>query len=185
VRRAIWITLVLAAIAAPLGWFTSDALESHNEFCTSCHLSADTPLHKQKLADFASDPPVNLASAHFAHDHAFRCVDCHGGASFSNHVRVKLLSVADGLLYLTGRFDEPRRMSHPLWNEDCTHCHDRYKAERDDAFHAQSVHNVAVFPFDCVECHQAHPTGRTREFAFLERARLIENCRTCHEEFQP
>ena len=135
-RRSLWIVAAAAVVAAPLGWMVSDALESQNSFCTSCHLDASTPLHAQLRRNFESVPAVNLASAHFAHDQKFRCIDCHRGASFPNRVRVKLLAMRDAAMYLTGRFEEPREMKHPLWKEDCTQCHAKYEAERDDAFHA-------------------------------------------------
>ena len=58
-----------------------------------------------------------------------------------------------------------------------------YEAARDDAFHAIDVHNLPNFELECVQCHQAHPTGRSAELAFLAREPLVEACRKCHEEF--
>lgn len=182
-RRSVWIVVVAAVVGAPLGWFVSDRLESDNAFCTSCHLDASTPLHERKARDFRMLPPVNLASAHFAHDQEFRCISCHRGASFANRVRVKLLSLRDAAFYVVGRFEEPRTMSHPLWNEDCAQCHAKYEPERDDAFHAIEVHNLPNFALNCVQCHEAHPTGRSAELAFLAREPLVAACRNCHEEF--
>lgn len=182
-RRSLWIALVAAAALAPLGWVVSDHLESRNDFCTSCHLDATTPLHAELRRNFESAPAVNMASAHFAHDQTFRCIDCHRGASFPNRVRVKLLAMRDTLMYLTGRFDEPTEMRHPLWNEDCTQCHRKYKPERDTDFHGIEVHNLPNFQLNCVQCHQSHPTGRSKELAWLAREPLVEQCRNCHEEF--
>jgi hypothetical protein len=170
-------------LLAPLGWFVTDELESHDSFCTSCHLDANTPLHAAKRRDFNTLPAVNLASEHFKHDDSFRCITCHRGASFPNRVRVKLLAASDALEYLTGRFEEPDSMEHPLWNEDCVQCHAKYEPERDDAFHAIEVHNLPNFALNCVQCHEAHPTGRDEKLAFLAREPLVEKCRNCHEEF--
>ena len=182
-RRIVWIALAAALVLAPVGWVVSDHLEAQNEFCTSCHLDATTPLHTGLRRNFESAPAVNMASAHFAHDQKFRCIDCHRGASFGNRVRVKLLAARDALVYLTGRFDEPTEMRHPLWNEDCTQCHRKYEPERDADFHAIDVHNLPNFRLNCVQCHQAHPTGRSGELAWLAREPLLEQCRNCHEEF--
>jgi hypothetical protein len=184
VRRSLWIALAAAAVLlAPLGWAVSDALEAQNSFCTSCHLDASTPLHAELRRNFASVPAVNLASAHFAHEQKFRCIDCHRGASFPNRVRVKLLAMRDAAMYLAGRFEEPRAMAHPLWKEDCTQCHAKYEAARDDAFHRIEVHNLPNFALNCVQCHEAHPTGRSAELAYLAREPLVAACRNCHEEF--
>jgi len=183
VRRTVWIALAAAVVLTPLGWVVSDRFESQNSFCTSCHLDAHTPLHAELRRNFESKPAVNLASAHFAHDQGFRCIDCHRGASFPNRVRVKLLAMRDTAVYLLGRFEEPRRMEHPLWNEDCTQCHLKYEPERDADFHAIEVHNLPNFQLNCVQCHEAHPTGRSAELAFLAREPLLEQCRNCHEEF--
>jgi hypothetical protein len=183
VRRSVWIIACVLAASAPLGWVGSDVLESQNWFCTSCHLDADTPLHAAKWRDFTTVPPVNLASAHFAKNAEFRCIDCHRGASAANRLRVKLLSARDAVMYLAGRFDEPKQMKHPLWREDCTKCHAEYHTARSEDFHAIEVHNLPNFALNCVKCHEAHPTGRTAERAFLAREPLLAQCRNCHEEF--
>lgn len=183
VRRRLWLPLAALLALAPLGWLATDALESQNGFCTSCHLDAHTPLHEGKARDFRSVPAVNLASAHFAHDAEFRCIDCHRGASFANRVRVKLLAARDALAYVAGRFGEPDEMRHPLWREDCVKCHAKYEVARADDFHAVAVHNLPNFALNCVQCHEAHPTGRSAELAFLAREPLVAQCRNCHEEF--
>ena len=59
-RRLGWIALLVLAAGAPAGWMISDRLESRNEFCTSCHLDAATPLHEQKAMDFAESPEHEL-----------------------------------------------------------------------------------------------------------------------------
>ena len=169
-------------IAAPLGWQVTDVIESQNDFCMSCHLHPDTPLHETKMIEFTAHPAVNLASVHFVADDAFRCIDCHGGASFRNRLRVKFVAARDVAMYLAGRFVEPDSMEHPLWDEDCTQCHASYEARRSDDFHALDDHNLPDFAFRCVECHTSHPTGSSPAFVFLNRSRVLETCEICHEE---
>ena len=178
-----WTGIVAALVGAPAGWWTSDRLEANNDFCTSCHLDAQTPLHAAKRRDFEASPPTSLVAAHHAAKAGFRCIDCHGGASFPNRVRVKLLAARDAFQYLRGDFAEPESMGSPLWNEDCAKCHATWKPERTDAFHAISVHNLPGFQFDCVQCHRAHPTGRDPSLAFLASDDVLPVCRNCHEEF--
>ena len=160
-----------------------DHLEANNAFCTSCHLNASTPLHAQKLEDFQTEPATSLVAAHHAAKQGFRCIDCHGGASFPNKLRVKALAARDAIAYLLGRFEEPKAMDYPLWNEDCAKCHARYEPARDDAFHAVEVHNLPDFAYECVECHQGHPTGRKAALDYLETEPLVAVCQNCHEEF--
>ncbi len=182
-RRLLWIGIAAVVAGAPAGWLASDALESNNDFCTSCHLDAQTPLHADKRRDFDAEPPGSLVAAHRSAKPELRCVDCHGGASFPNRLRVKAVAARDAVSYVLGRFEEPKQMAHPLWNEDCVKCHARYEPEREDAFHAIGVHNLPEFEFDCVQCHRAHPTGRDPALAFLASDDVLPVCRNCHEEF--
>lgn len=135
------------------------------------------------MKDFFRVPGDSLVAAHQAAQGGFRCIDCHGGASFANRLRVKTVAARDALFYVLGRFEEPRDMEHPLWNEDCAKCHGTYAPERDDAFHAIDVHNLPRFAYPCVECHQAHPTGRKATLDYLEPGPTVAVCRNCHEEF--
>jgi predicted CXXCH cytochrome family protein len=183
VRSWIWIALLAALTSAPAGWLISDHFEAQNEFCTSCHLDAATPLHEQKMNDFLHEPATSLVAAHHVAKAGFRCSDCHAGASFVNKLRVKTVAARDAFFYLLGRFEEPEQMKHPLWNEDCVKCHGAYSPARDDAFHAIGVHNLPDFAYECVQCHQAHPAGRQASLEFLETEPLIAVCRNCHEEF--
>ena len=182
-RSSIWIALVVALASAPAGWWISDQFEAQNEFCTSCHLERDTPLHAEKMDAFLRAPASSLVAAHHGAEPDFGCIDCHGGASFANKLRVKTVAARDAFFYLLGRFEEPKHMEHPLWNEDCVKCHAKYEPGRDDAFHAIDVHNLPDFGYDCVQCHQAHPAGREPSLDYLEREGLVAVCRNCHEEF--
>jgi len=182
VRRVTLLVGLVGVVSGPIAWMVSDQLEAQNEFCVSCHLS-DGPLHEAKARGFEAVPVVSLAGLHAHESHGFRCIDCHGGASFVNKLRVKTVAARDALIYLTGRFSEPDDMEHPLWDEDCAQCHARYAARRDDDFRAFAAHNVEAFQVRCVTCHRAHPTGARGELAFLDPQIVRPQCRTCHEEF--
>ena len=176
--------LLVALVAAPAGWLATDALEQDNDFCVACHLDPDTPLHRDKAADFVAAPPASLVAAHHAADAEFRCIDCHGGASFLNRARVKAVAARDSIKWAIGRFEEPRKMHHPLWDEDCRQCHESYSSTRDDDFHAISDHNLFDFDYRCVECHSSHVRqGASPELSFLSEAVVLPICRNCHEEF--
>ena len=172
----------LGLLGAPLGWTISDRLEARNEFCVACHLPDGSPLHRAKGREFEARPAPNLAAAHRLAEPDFRCIDCHGGASFVNKLRVRAVAARDAAFWLVGAFEEPEQMAHPLWDEDCTRCHARYHPERDDDFHALADHNID-FVHRCVECHRSHPGGGRPEFAHLERDVILPICRNCHEEF--
>lgn len=180
-----WVWFALGGLCAvPLAWAITDRLEWDNRFCVACHLDERTPLHEQKLAEFEAFPAPNLASAHRGAEPEFRCIQCHGGASLPNKVRVKLVAARDAGKWVIGRFREPDRMHHPLWDEDCALCHPSYQPAREDDYHAIADHNVIDFAYRCVDCHLAHPTsGVSPQFDFLDREVVLAICGQCHEEF--
>jgi hypothetical protein len=172
----------------------SDRLEQDNDFCNACHLTPTQPLHEEIRHGFDGRPAVNLAAAHAAvgndsrEDGAFRCIDCHGGASLVGRARVKALAAKDAFWYVVGDFEEPTLMRSPLWDEDCTKCHatfERLAANGEggaEPFHAVAVHNTEL-AVRCVECHAAHEAGGNPQAYFLDPARLREECARCHSEF--
>ena len=181
-NKALWVLPALV-LGAPISWVVSDEIEQRNAFCVSCHLSEGEPLHELKGADFRATPPLNLAAAHRAAEADFRCIQCHGGASFVNKLRVKSVAARDAALYLIGQFEEPTDMKHPLWDEDCAQCHETYDPQAPEDFHALADHNVPAFEYRCVDCHRAHPTDGLPQFGFLDREHVLAICRNCHEEF--
>jgi hypothetical protein len=186
VKRGVLLLVLLGVVAAPLGWVVSDEFESRDEFCISCHLDPDTPLHIEKFERSRSEVPGSLVAAHRAapsqSDAEFRCIDCHRGASPANRLRVKTVAARDTVMWAIGAFDEPDRMEHPLWDEDCAQCHETYAPRRDDAFHAFRAHNVGS-PYRCVECHLSHTNGGSVELSYLDRGTVLPLCRSCHKEF--
>ncbi len=192
-RLVIALGLLGAVIAAPTGWFVTDHLEQDDEFCVSCHLTAETPLHEHKLADFRGRPAVSLVAAHAvagneaAADGAFRCIDCHGGVGLVGRARVKALSAKDAFWYVVGRFDEPDQMHWPLWDQDCTQCHATYTATApegaDPLFHEIAEHN-AELGVDCVECHLSHDTEALASHYYVVPGPVRTQCARCHPEFE-
>lgn len=192
--RAALLGGALGAVGAPAGWVISDRLERDNDFCTSCHLTPRRPLHAGIRGDFDARPPAHLAAAHAAagvearaDDPAFRCIDCHGGASFEGRARVKALAAMDALRYALGRFDEPDGMAWPLWDEDCRKCHRDFDGEPSEdwqtpRFHELAVHNVEL-GVSCVECHLAHESGGNPQASYLIAAHVAAQCARCHPEF--
>lgn len=194
-RRVFWITAIVAVASAPLGWWATDRLEERDAFCTSCHLPSGLPLHTDNAADFRARPAVSLAVAHAAagndarEDGAFRCIDCHGGTGLGGRTRVKLLSLRDGLIYLTGRFEEPHGMTWPLQDADCRRCHTEFASASAASenwgtpdFHALAVHNREL-GVDCVSCHLAHEHGGLADRNFLHPQPVRTQCAGCHPEF--
>jgi hypothetical protein len=193
VRRALFASAALAAIAAPIGWWGSDRIEENDAFCSSCHLPSGAPLHEENAADFAARPAVSLAVAHAVAgnearaDGAFRCIDCHGGTGFLGRARVKALSVRDAAIYLLGEFEEPHGMAWPLRDDDCRKCHAEFAASPVDVdpprFHALSVHNREL-GVSCVTCHLAHERGGMSSRNFLHPEPVRAACVRCHPEFE-
>ena len=192
-RLAVWLT-VAGAIAAPAGWFGTDALERDNDFCNACHLQPGVPLHIDLRRRFDARPAVDLAGLHGpvqakgrAMEEPFRCIDCHGGVGFVGKARTKWLAVVDGFWFAVGHFDEPTGMSTPLRDEDCTQCHAVFQVQDEGIgpppFHALSVHNAAL-GVACVTCHVTHDTGGDEDLYYLHPAQVRRECARCHSEFE-
>ena len=180
-------------MSAPVGWAVTDHLERDNDFCISCHLTEDAPLHDAIRRDFDALEPASLAGLHGVADvegrdaAAFRCIDCHGGASFVGRARVKVLAAKDAFWYAVGHFEEPTEMRWPLWDEDCGKCHasfDTSRSQREQSrFHALGVHNVSL-GVDCVECHSSHEPGGNPDGYFLQVKSVRAQCARCHSEYE-
>jgi len=192
-RIAIAVGAVFAALALPVGWSITDALEADDDFCNACHLDDGTPLHIRLRRDFDARPPVSLAAAHGAAsrdshpaDPAFRCIDCHGGVGLLGRARVKALAAKDAFWYVVGRFEEPEGMRWPLLDADCRRCHDGFRHKGDGlggpAFHDLPVHNVEL-GVGCVECHLVHVVGGNADAWFLHGDHVRSRCIRCHPEF--
>jgi nitrate/TMAO reductase-like tetraheme cytochrome c subunit len=192
--RALGIVAACALISALVGWEVADRLEQRNDFCTSCHLEPDVPLHIDIRRDFDAAPPRSLASLHGSsavagrEDAAFRCIDCHGGESWTGRARVKALAAKDAFRYAIGRFEEPGQMAWPLWDEDCRKCHLGFDTKRsqpweNQRFHELPLHNVDL-GVDCVECHHSHDSTGDPESYFMREDRITIQCSRCHLEFK-
>jgi predicted CXXCH cytochrome family protein len=192
--RLLALAVLVGALAAPGGFAVTDRLEQDNDFCNACHLAPGQPLHLDIRRDFDAAPPRSLAAAHAVagadhrEDGAFRCIDCHGGASLPGRLRVKALAAKDAFWYAVGRFEEPTQMRWPLWDEDCTRCHPRFDegeaaAWQTPRFHQLPVHN-AELGVDCVECHRSHESDGDPEAFFVHAARMRAQCARCHAEFE-
>jgi nitrate/TMAO reductase-like tetraheme cytochrome c subunit len=194
IAAAAFVAAIAAAVLGAAGWAVTDHLEQDDDFCNACHVSADVPLHIEIRRDRDARPPASLAGRHaeagssLHPDGGFRCIDCHGGASLRGRARVKALAAKDAFWYVVGRFEEPKTMRWPLWDEDCLRCHASFEAEAADAaasarFHALAVHNVDL-GVACVECHSAHEAGGDPGAFFLRTAAVRAQCARCHSEFR-
>jgi len=196
-RRGVLAFAVLAVIvSAPVGWIAVDRLEQNNDFCVSCHLAPERPLHAEIRRDFLVRPPQSLAGLHARvlverggdSPTPFRCIDCHGGTSPIGRLRVKVLAARDAFWYVVGRFDEPTHMRWPLWDEDCLACHPAFETGeiepwQSPRFHQLAVHNTAL-GVACVECHEVHELGGSPENQFLRAASVRTQCARCHSQYE-
>lgn len=195
-RRMLAIAALTGIVSAPAGWLVSDRLEEDDDFCTSCHVAPSRPLHAALRTGFDAAPAASLAAVHGGATvqrtaaeppTEFRCIDCHGGASFIGRVRVKALAAKDAFWYAVGHFEEPTHMRSPLWDEDCRKCHDAFDEREVEAwqsphFHQLPVHNAAL-GVDCVACHEVHESGGNPDSFFLRAPRVRSQCARCHSEF--
>ncbi len=194
-RAGAWLALVGVCLAAPAGFVVSDRLEARNDFCSSCHLEPGVPLHQAIRRDFDAAAAASLAAAHARADvldagapREFRCIDCHGGASLTGRLRVKLLAARDAFWYVVGHFEEPQEMRWPLWDEDCAKCHPDFDESEpaeweSPGFHQLAVHN-AELGVACVECHRSHEADGDPAAHFIAASHVRSQCARCHAEFE-
>jgi len=166
------------------GWFVPDILKRNPEFCISCHLSRNEPLHKKKHEQFSGSVPVNLSGAHRRKaGKDFSCGDCHTGRRTHLLLRVKWLEFYNTVYYFFGNPKEPEKLDPELMpDENCEICHSEIKRDV-GTFHGLSAHIPKVL-VPCVRCHVSHPAGR-KDYFFIEMQRLLNACKTCHPQLSP
>jgi hypothetical protein len=174
-------------------WIGSDRLEQNNDYCNSCHLPGDTPLHVEIRERFDRVVPRNLAGVHgrswleTREDPAFRCIDCHAGSPVFERFKIKLISARDGARYVTGDFEEPHRMSFDLSVETCQRCHPRFRHSAAPGWTVQAYHGREEHDQEradsprCVRCHSVHGAEGDPVAYFMNRERVDPQCRACHE----
>ncbi|MDP6981203.1 MAG: hypothetical protein QF570_21800 [Myxococcota bacterium] len=190
-----WIVVAAACLlpAGVVAWGLSDRVEQDNDFCNSCHLSGETPLHIEVRNDFDRTIPVSLAGVHGRgwveerEDSAFRCIDCHAGSGVLERTRVKLLSARDGLRYIAAAFEEPHGMSFELSPPTCLACHPTFRRSAApgwtvEAYHGLAAHDDAADAPRCVACHTVHETDGDAIAYYMARPRVDQQCRGCHVE---
>jgi nitrate/TMAO reductase-like tetraheme cytochrome c subunit len=193
-RLGLLLVAFLVLVGAPAAWHTTDVLESDNEFCGACHLSSGQPLHTEKREAFHARPPQNLAARHASAKQIdrpdspeFRCIDCHGGVGFLGRAKIKFVSAKDSILYLTGRYSEPKEMKWPLGDDDCRQCHAKFDLKGEgfdgEAFHDQPGHNEDL-GVKCISCHSVHTEGADADAWFLRPAQVRTRCAQCHIEYR-
>lgn len=178
------------------GWFTTDVLESNNDFCSACHLPTGAGLHSEIRRGFDAEPAQDLAGVHGSSRYdpgggprEFRCIDCHGGVGWVGRARVKILAARDAMVWLGGDFDEPDHMQYPLSEADCRQCHRGFEPAETTLdggsmrFHGLAVHN-ADLGVNCVECHTVHDGGDDEDMYYLDATRVREQCGRCHSEYR-
>jgi hypothetical protein len=190
-----WTALVIVLLLAiTTAWWTTDALEADNDFCNRCHLPNGRPLHTDIRDDFDGRPPASLAARHASadlpdrpDDPDFRCIDCHGGVGLAGRAGVKLLSIWDSTLYLTGHFQEPDGMRWPLRDASCARCHPSFERKGSgfdgEAFHDRPGHNQDL-GVDCVACHEVHASDARADLWFLRPDAVRARCAECHVEYE-
>jgi predicted CXXCH cytochrome family protein len=177
------VALVLLGLGVPVGFagilYTA---EQNDAFCVACHL------HEEKFARFQAGPSAtDLAGAHHARE-AARCIDCHGGADLLMRLRVWAVAGFDTVRFLSGRYEEPRRMRLPLRDAECRRCHTPILRETAGSTEtpgpgATSFHGIPdhrTVKTACVACHTSHTLGEKRR-QFVDPRAVRPLCRECHE----
>lgn len=148
-----------------------DGLHPQNQgaTCGACHdslfvaWSADA--HGAATARLAAEGGGETAEDLEIHLEPPTCTGCHGAHGM-------LTPRAEG-------FD--RAMS-----ERCSHCHEAYEESFADSYHGQATELGSERAAACHDCHGGHEILAADDPAStVSEARLLETCRTCHEDAGP
>lgn len=164
--------------------------ESHDDFCASCHTEPESTYYRQSRD--RSDIPPNLSVFHAQAapqprpddvDQAkgpVHCIDCHGGVDPVVRGRTFLLAVGDTIQFVTGRYEQPAKLGHPLPNVTCLHCHSASVREEgfDNHFHTRLSEPEAPRLY-CTDCHTGHTPAEEFQ-GFIIRTRVYPQCNSCH-----
>jgi len=150
-------------------------LKADRDFCRSCHISSNQPMHSKKFSNFLTDPPLNLAGRHRVEK--MDCIDCHRGIDLKGKLIITYEELKNTGKYFIGRFVEPEGLNHDFQNINCRICHQRYK--RGSNFHNLSSHQGSL-PVLCIKCHIVHLKKNEKEIFFLNRTKVLQVCAQCH-----
>ena len=128
-RKWLWLALVLLGLLA-LPVPVVSRLEERDTFCVSCHTAPEEVYYARTQTALAEPLAgrLDLASAHYALDAAFRCIACHRGSGSPVHrAQTLALGARDTLIWLSGRADPALEKTTPeapgLLNAGCLKCH--------------------------------------------------------------
>ena len=156
-------------------------LESYDPFCTSCHLQD----HKGYLDDgrAVKEKIRTLGGWHLASGEA-KCISCHGEDGVFGMFNTTSLAAGDAWRFVTGDYEQPSRVFHPIADKDCLKCHpiDRTIELETEDFHAILDH--AELEFACIQCHNGHRTGGKRARRFIVPSAAQPRCDSCHKDLK-
>jgi len=172
-----------AAAALVLGWVTLTGvhhLEEDNNFCHSCHIGGK-PLHTDQYLAVTQGRGDSLAAGHSVSirdggkSRHMRCVDCHTGITPGESVRFHWVAFADLVEYVAGQGEEPKNLSQPMPDHNCTRCH---ASIRHGEFHLIRAHQGDM-QTNCTDCHRVHHPGGGPARTNPEHNKTV--CVHCHK----
>ncbi len=135
-----------------------------SEQCTECHKDPDFKVKDQKLFDYFERWELSTHK-----EAGVLCSDCHGGNSSaknkeSAHAGVFPPSDSKSLLF------------YKNLPKTCGECHDRIFSSFSQSKHYKNLLDKGAGP-NCITCHESMNTRVSYG------SKLLDNCRTCHNEF--
>jgi hypothetical protein len=191
--------LICFSVTAVL--FSATTAEEHDSFCVACHTPPEETYYNRAQSALSDASAVDLSSVHYTETGgAFRCIDCHRGAStLADRAATLILGARDTFIFLAGNADpalEKRHSAAPqLISTACLYCHAEVAGVPGFNNH---YHNklaaVSEKPPDAVEiiestvacsdCHYAHVSNEiARGQFFLDLEGVVyPACEQCHRE---
>lgn len=161
------------------------ALEQNDHFCASCHTEPEvTYVHQIELAH-EEGYARTLAAFHALPQErdadGVRCIDCHGGVGIKGRAEGLALAFGDTVAFVTGNFEQPATLDHPLPDEACVQCHGDWAEDRsfENHVHWQFLEEGAPSDIRCVDCHVSHVEANDFD-GFIRREIVFPECEACH-----
>jgi hypothetical protein len=155
---------ILPLVMLPFANFTVMEYTKQVSFCGSCH-----EVMQPYLDDMLLPGKQSLAALHFQDNFAptqqgTGCYECHADYGVHGTFEVKLQGLHDAYSYMTGNYQLPIKLRHPLSDAMCLKCHVDARPFLSQALHLDKTGKVSPLIISgTIRCEMCHPSGHMVE----------------------
>lgn len=164
--------------------------ENRDVFCASCHTEPESEYYSRTLMQ-----PSDLASSHSSTEENIRCIDCHSAEGISGRIGSLSQGTSDLIAYLTGNYQQPTIIQHPIGDQACTKCHiapgnsasqpSEKSSTTNSHYHLEAYLSewkarTAIPVGTCSLCHISHNDNLEENDNYVEVSSANTACDQCH-----